>query len=265
MGYGLKNINLERIYKEIENDWKRWAIRTNATKMVIGISGGKDSSVVAALAARIFGKHNVWGVLMPQGVQEDFADAEQVIEVTGINSVTINIEDAVNSITSAMRANSLESNSVVRSNLPARVRMSTLFAVAQSVGGRAINTCNLSENVLGWATIFGDSAGLYAPLKDLTCTEVKALGKWLGLPQNLYDKVPADGLCGKTDEEAFGMTYDVVDAYIRTGEAPDFDTEKKILDMYNKSKFKEEIIHIPGPAINASNYVEHYSYKEMPF
>jgi NAD+ synthase len=244
-------IDYQHIYECIEFQWKAWALETNTTKFVIGISGGKDSSVVAALASRIFGRDNVFGVLMPCGDQPDYNDAVELCEFLGIRYITVPIEDGVSKIENSIQKEFFDNNisytETSRINLPARVRMTTLYAIAQSVGGKVINTCNLSEDCMGYSTLFGDDCGSYAPLKNLTCTEVKYLGKWLGLPINLYTKAPSDGLCGKSDEENFGFSYFILDTIIRTGNCSNYQIFNKAFQRYNKNKFKTKIVNLPSP------------------
>ena len=168
---------------------------------VIGISGGKDSSVCAALCVEALGRDRVIGVLMPNGTQSDIADSRQLIEHLGIRSVTLNIAGAVDAIHTQLRAARIDATAQTEINLPPRVRMSVLYAVSQSMNGRVINTCNLSEDWVGYSTRYGDSAGDVSLLGKLTVQEVKALGREMGLPENLVEKTPSDGLCGSTDEQ----------------------------------------------------------------
>lgn len=240
----------EKIYDTIRFDWSRWAIDTNTSKFIIGISGGKDSTCCAALATKIFGKGNVVGVLMPNGIQSDIEDARNVCKQLGIVSFEINIKEAVESITNGINL-IYDISSQAKINLPARIRMATLFAVAQSIGGKVINTCNASENYIGYSTLFGDDCGAYSPLAQLTCTEVKNFTKWLGVDEGLAFKAPSDGLCGKSDEDNLGFTYFELDKYIRIGEWSDYNTFKKIRDLRKKNKFKEEIIHLPHPQLSS--------------
>ena len=184
------------------------------TKAVIGISGGKDSSVAAAVCVKALGKDRVIGVLMPQGVQSDINYSQLLVDTLGIKSYTINIGDTVSTFMSELKMN-IEPTDQAIVNTPARIRMTTLYAVAASVGGRVVNTCNLSEDWVGYSTKHGDAAGDFSPLSDLTVGEVKAIGDVLGLPAELVHKVPTDGLCGKTDEENLGFTYAMLDDYIR--------------------------------------------------
>ena len=209
---------------------------------VVGISGGKDSSVVAALCVEALGKDRVIGVLMPNGGQGDIDDAVELINHLGIKSYTINIKGAVDKILRCMELNGIDITEQTRINLPPRIRMSTLYAVSQSMNGRVANTCNLSEDWVGYATRYGDAAGDFSPLSQLTVTEVKEIGRVLGLPTELVDKTPTDGLCGKTDEDNLGFTYEVLDRYIRTGEIDDEDIKNKIDAMHEKNLFKLQLM-----------------------
>ena len=174
---------------------------------VIGISGGKDSSVCAALCVEALGKERVIGVLMPNGIQRDISDSRALVAHLGIRSVTINIAEAVTAVHTQLEQAQVAATEQTRINLPPRIRMAVLYAVSQSLNGRVINTCNLSEDWVGYSTRYGDSAGDVSPLGKLTVQEVKALGKALNLPENLVEKTPSDGLCGSTDEQKLGFTY----------------------------------------------------------
>ena len=171
---------------------------------VIGISGGKDSSIAAALCVEALGKDRVIGVLMPNGEQADIDMAKLLVEHLGIRHYIVNIRDAVEGVTNSIP---FELSKQSRENLPPRIRMATLYAVSQSNNGRVANTCNLSEDWVGYSTRYGDSVGDFSPCSNLTVQEVKAIGRLLGLPAVLVDKVPIDGLCGKTDEDNLGFTY----------------------------------------------------------
>ena len=209
---------------------------------VIGISGGKDSSVCAALCVEALGKERVIGVLMPNGVQSDIADSCQLVEHLGIQNVTINIADAVSAVHTQLKEADIEVSEQTKINLPPRIRMSVLYAVSQSMNGRVINTCNLSEDWVGYSTRYGDSAGDVSLLGKLTVQEVKALGHELGLPENLVDKTPSDGLCGSTDEQKLGFTYAVLDRYIREGICEDERIRQHIDALHKQNKFKLELI-----------------------
>ena len=209
---------------------------------VIGISGGKDSSVTAALCVAALGKDRVIGVLMPNGVQADIDDAKHVVAHLGIKHFIVNIKGAYEGAVNALFFSGIQFSEQARVNLPPRIRMSTLYAVSQSMNGRVINTCNLSEDWVGYSTRYGDSVGDVCPLGKLTVTEVKELGTALGLPDSLVHKVPSDGLCGKTDEDNLGFTYAVLDRYIRTGEIDDPETKKKIDYKHRINKFKLELM-----------------------
>jgi len=208
---------------------------------VLGISGGKDSSIAAALCVEALGKDRVIGVLMPQGVQHDIDMAHMLVNHLGIKHYVINIKDAVDGVLKNMPAD-LEVTSQTIQNLPPRIRMSTLYAVSQSVNGRVCNTCNLSEDWVGYSTRYGDSVGDFSPLSNLTVTEIKEIGRLLGLPTELVDKTPIDGLCGKTDEENLGFTYAELDVYIRTGEIAD-KAKKELIDKKHKANlFKLQLM-----------------------
>lgn len=216
---------------KIKNDCVAW-IRDFFEKngrdcnAVVGISGGKDSSVAAALCVEALGRDRVIGVLMPQGEQHDIDMAYMLVNHLGIKHYEINVKDAVEGVLKNMPSD-LNVSVQSKVNLPPRIRMSVLYAVSQSVNGRVVNTCNLSEDWVGYSTRYGDAAGDFSPMANLTVTEVKEIGRVLGLPDVLVDKVPIDGLCGKTDEENLGFTYAELDRYIRTGKIDD--PEKKAI------------------------------------
>lgn len=208
---------------------------------VIGISGGKDSSVAAALCVEALGKDRVIGVLMPCGVQADIDCAKLLVDHLGIKNYTINIFDAVEGLKKQVAA-VMEMSNQALVNLPPRIRMSTLYAVSQSVNGRVVNTCNLSEDWVGYSTRYGDAAGDFSPLSNLTVQEIKEIGTLLGLPEQLVHKTPIDGLCGKTDEDNLGFTYAVLDRYIREGVIDDADTKAKIDGMHERNLFKLQLM-----------------------
>lgn len=205
---------------------------------VIGISGGKDSSVVAALCVEALGKDRVIGLLMPNGEQSDIDMAKKLVNFLDIRNFEVNIKDAVCGVLNNLPMNGYDISEQTITNLPARIRMATLYAISQSMNGRVANTCNLSEDWVGYATKYGDAAGDFSPLLQLTVTEVKEIGRVLGLPNELVDKTPSDGLCGKTDEDNFGFSYDVLDAYIRDGIEPSKEIKDKIDVMHKKNLFK---------------------------
>lgn len=216
---------------------------------VVGISGGKDSSVTAALCVKALGKERVIGVLMPNGEQSDINMSRLLVEHLGIRAVEVNIGGAAAGILSGIEYaktyngyEKSEPSEQTKINLSPRIRMTTLYAVSQSNNGRVANTCNLSEDWVGYSTRYGDAAGDFSPLARLTVTEVKAIGRVLGLPDVLVDKVPSDGLCGKSDEDNLGFTYAELDEYIRTGECGNAETKALIDDKHRKNKFKLELM-----------------------
>ena len=213
---------------------------------VLGISGGKDSSIAAALCVEALGKDRVIGVLMPQGEQHDIDKAYMLVNHLGIKHYEVNVKEAVDAILDNIPGN-LEITKQARENLPPRIRMSTLYAVSQSCNGRVCNTCNLSEDWVGYSTRYGDSVGDFSPMSNLTVTEVKEIGYLLDLPRELVDKVPIDGLCGKTDEENLGFTYAELDTYIRTGEIQDLNKKTMIDRRHKLNLFKLQLM----PAFHA--------------
>ena len=205
---------------------------------VVGISGGKDSSVVAALCAEALGADHVVGVMMPNIYQEDIDDSLRVIEHLGILSHTIAITMPVADLRHQLFHAGVEMSRQACINLPARMRMLTLYAVSQSIGGRVANTCNLSEDWIGYSTRWGDGVGDFSPIARFTAEEVCALGLALGLPEDLVMKKPSDGLTGRTDEENFGFTYRELDTYIRTGKCSSQIPRNKIDRLHRANKFK---------------------------
>lgn len=238
--------NAKQVTQQAVN-WLKQRFETDGKgcKAVVGISGGKDSTVVAALCVRALGKDRVVGVLMPNGTQRDIADSRAVCSHLGIEKFEINIQTAYDSILEQL-AGQIPVTSQSRINLAPRLRMSALYAVAQSVNGRVINTSNLSEAWVGYSTRYGDGAGDFAPLLNLTVTEIIEIGKELGLPEYLVTKAPADGLTGKSDEEKLGFTYAALDEYIRSGVCPNPDFKEKIDSLHAKNLFKTQLM----PAFN---------------
>lgn len=211
---------------------------------VIGISGGKDSSIVAALCVKALGKDRVIGVLMPNGEQRDIADAKQLVTYLDIPYYVCNIKKSVDGALESLQNAGVEISRQTMVNLPPRIRMATLYALSQSNNGRVANTCNLSEDWVGYSTRYGDAAGDFAPLAQLTVQEVKAVGRALGLPENLIEKVPSDGLTDRTDEDNLGFTYAALDKYIRTGICEDEQVKARIDRLHSMNEFK--LKPIPG-------------------
>ena len=232
----------ERITKDCI-DWIKDFFDKNGKccNAVVGISGGKDSSTVAALCAEALGRERVIGVLMPCGDQHDIDMAYMLVNHLGIKHYTVNIKDAVDGTLNALPKD-LELTAQTRTNLPARIRMATLYAVAQSVNGRVANTCNLSEDWVGYSTRYGDAAGDFSPLSHITVTEIREMGYYLGLPKELVEKTPIDGLSGKTDEDNLGFSYAVLDKYIRQGILPDGKTKELIDTKHKNNLFKLELM-----------------------
>lgn len=246
------NNQIEIIKTDIIQWIREWFLKNGeGCNAVIGISGGKDSAVAAALCVEALGADRVIGVMMPDEFQEDIEDSYAVISRLGIRGYEVNIGRATYGIiTGTLGALTKQHPHMTLTkqaldNIPARIRMCTLYAISQTLNGRVVNTCNLSENVCGYSTLFGDHAGDFSPFDQLTVTEIKAIGHMLGLPGYIVDKTPSDGLCGKTDEDSLGFTYEVLDKFIRTGVCEDEAVREAIIRRYQDNKFKTDIINIP--------------------
>lgn len=229
--------------EKVKNDivvWIREWFEENGQgcKAVVGLSGGKDSSVVAALCVEALGKERVFGVLMPNGEQFDIDVSHKLTEHLGIDSIVINIKDAYDGMVGQLEKHFDKFEGQAKVNLPPRLRMSALYAVSQTVNGRVANTCNLSEDWVGYSTRYGDMAGDFSPLSNLTVQEVKAVGRACRLPAMFVDKVPIDGLCGKTDEDNLGFTYATLDRYIREGVCEDEEIRQSIDRKHKMNLFK---------------------------
>lgn len=236
---------------KVKNDCVNWIRQFFAENgpdcnAVLGVSGGKDSSIVAALCVEALGRDRVIGVLMPNGEQADIDMSYRLVEHLGIKHYVVNIHDAVKGLTCAIPMELTEQS---RTNMPPRIRMTALYAVSQCCNGRVANTCNLSEDWVGYSTRYGDSVGDFSPLSRLTVAEVLAIGRILDLPRELVEKVPADGLCGKTDEDNLGFTYAELDRYIRTGEIEDSQKKARIDAMHKKNLFKLKLMPVFEPDI----------------
>ena len=235
----VKNKCVEWIRKFFEENGK-------GCNAVVGISGGKDSSIAAALCVEALGKDRVIGVLMPMGEQHDIDMAYMLVNHLGIRHYEVNIKDAFEGVMRNIPPE-IAVTDQARQNLPPRIRMATLYAISQSCNGRVCNTCNLSEDWVGYSTRYGDSVGDFSPLSNLTVTEVKEIGYILGLPRELVNKTPIDGLCGKTDEENLGFTYAELDEYIRTGRIGDMKKKELIDRKHISNLFKLQLMPVFKP------------------
>ena len=227
-------------------------------KAVIGISGGKDSSIAAALCAEALGKDSVVGVLMPNGVQSDISDSRKLVEFLGIPYVELNIGNAFQAMKEMLTSSAdllamSGTDTITRDteiNLPPRLRMSTLYAVGQMLpgGARVVNTCNASEDYVGYSTKYGDAAGDFSPLSHLLVHEVRQIGDTLGLPYDLVHKTPSDGLSGQDDEQKLGFTYAMLDKYVLTGECEDEAVKNKIDRLHRINLHKLRLMPAYEPA-----------------
>lgn len=240
----IKNSDLETITDKLI-DWIKSSLeKSGGDSVVLGISGGKDSSVVAALSARAIGKENVYGVLLPNGNQKDISFAYELCEELEIQHVNVPVDGISSEFFNSL--NDLSSNNFIETisdktqlNLLPRIRMTMLYAISQSIrNSRVMNTGNLSEGWIGYTTLYGDNTGAFAPLADFTSEEVIEIGRYLGLKDKFVDKIPEDGLTGNTDEEVIGFSYSVLNKYIREGIIEDEKIKKKIDKMHRESRFK---------------------------
>ena len=245
------NFDVKKVTAEVIEWIQKWISENGneRTKVIIGVSGGKDSSVVSALMVKALGKDRVIGVMMPNGEQKDISDSQTLVSHLGIKNYTVNIAKAYEGIQSAFAdAGVIQTNdsfsSIFKTNTPARLRMTTLYGIGAQIGNcRIVNTCNLSEDLVGYSTFYGDAAGDFAPINKLTTEEVVAIGDYLGLPSSLTHKAPSDGMCGKTDEDNLGFTYHAVNEIARKNEKGL--NYEKIIAKYKANLFKVKIIALP--------------------
>ena len=245
------NFDVKKVTAEVIEWIQKWISENGneRTKVIIGVSGGKDSSVVSALMVKALGKDRVIGVMMPNGEQKDISDSQTLVSHLGIKNYTVNIAKAYEGIQSAFAdAGVIQTNdsfsSIFKTNTPARLRMTTLYGIGAQIGNcRIVNTCNLSEDLVGYSTFYGDAAGDFAPINKLTTEEVVAIGDYLGLPSFLTHKAPSDGMCGKTDEDNLGFTYHEVNEIARKNEKGL--NYEKIIAKYKANLFKVKIIALP--------------------
>ncbi len=256
-------MNTKKEIENLKNHMSNWFDKLGRPNAIVGVSGGKDSSVCLKIACDVLGKEHVLGVMMPNGVQHDIADSKKIIDFCGCRSRTVNIQDAYKGLTEAIGAEAADCY-VYKTNTPARLRMTTLYGISAIEGGIVINTCNLSEDCVpgNYSTLFGDNAGSYSILQGFTVTEVLAIGDELGVPYELVHKTPSDGMCGSSDEENLarqtginGFTYARFDKLLRLEKHDFTDEQVKILEKgYERGKFKNEIVHIPHYTPDLPNY-----------
>jgi NAD+ synthase len=245
----LKTVDIKEAHKKIVDYIKFWFADKGDAPAVIGISGGKDSTICAALLAEALSKDRVIGVMMPNGIQKDISDSEKVIELLGIKRALINIEGAYEALRQQFLSDghNPDDKPLYTTNTPARLRMTALYGIAAIYGGFVCNTCNLSEDFVGYSTKWGDCTGDFGLLCSLTKSEVVALGDELGLPKELVHKTPSDGMCGKSDEDNLGFTYEQLDKFVRResdAEISDIPTNiiQKIVKMHENPNTKKKLV-----------------------
>lgn len=223
-------------------DWTKETFKKlGKTDAVLGISGGKDSSVVAAICVAALGKEHVHGVLLPCGIQKDISDSYKLVDHLGIDYDVQDIETLVKE--SLALVPGADKSYDAKTNVGARIRTNQIMVTAQTNGWIMANTCQRNEDVVGYATLWGDSVGSFSPLGMLTVSEVIEIGDDLGLPYELTHKTPIDGLQPLTDEEKLGFTYKELSDLIRfsiKGEHYDL-----IMQKFNANRFKLELIRLP--------------------
>ena len=246
-----KKFDVKEVYDEIIKFIKDF-FKDKKGPAILGISGGKDSTVCAALLVEALGKERVVGIMMPKGEQADISDSRKVISTLGIRGFEINIKGMYNDLTSQILDyyEGDEIPSFHTTNTPARLRMLTLYSWAAFLSGFVCNTCNYSEDFVGYSTKYGDCCGDFSLLNQLTKTEVVALGDYMELPKDLVHKTPSDGMCGKSDEDNMGFTYDVLDTFSRTGLAPkSFEVYNKIKKMHLNPNTKLKLLPMAQPEL----------------
>ena len=249
------DFNVEQEVENIINWLKKYFINNgdSSTRAILGMSGGKDSTVAAALIGKAIGKERVIGVMMPQNGQADIDDARKACELYCGKSIEVDIGPACDALYKTIDEEeypdstcSIQDHSMVSTNTPARIRMTTLYALGAIYKARVVNTCNWSEEYVGWSTKYGDNAGDFTVLGNYTVTEILAIGEYLGVPNELLYKAPADGMCGLTDEDKLGFSYKVLDNYIRKDELPNYETLRLIRERYRASFHKRQAVTLPG-------------------
>lgn len=234
---------------------RAFAQAAGCRRVVLGISGGKDSSVAAALCARALGAENVYGVMLPDGEQTDIADSRRVCESLGIHRRTVNIGAMHRALHAAIDASALnvgafglEYHRESDINVGPRLRMTTLRYIAQALGAFLCGTGNLSEATVGYCTKDGDTSCDFNPLGRLTSLEVVAVGLTMDeLPRALVEKTPTDGLSGKSDEERLGVTYRQIHDFIRLGTSGDADVDAVIAQKEQANAHKRRLPTVLDP------------------
>lgn len=234
------NFNVDKVTRDLIQWTRDWFDKNGKDSVaVLGISGGKDSTIAAKIMVEALGENRVIGVMLPRGEQHDQNIAREVCEYLNIQHYDWNIKEIfdvfVNTYTTSIKGPVTEQS---MTNLAPRIRMTALRFVAQCKNGRLINTSNLSEDWVGYATIDGDSAGDMSLFSMLTVQEVKAIGHYLGIPEKFVEKIPEDGLVGKSDEDNLGVSYSNIDAYIRSSSEISVEARDIIERKFKANEFK---------------------------
>lgn len=231
--------NIERVCDNLVN-WLRDKVQEAGCKgLVVGLSGGIDSAVVAALAKRAFPENSL-GVIMPcHSNSQDEEHARLVAETIGLKTVKVDLSKTFDSLIDELKDDG--ANLLAVSNIKPRLRMTTLYYFAQKNKYLVAGTGNKSELTIGYFTKYGDSGVDLLPISDFVKFEVKELAKYLGIPEVIINKPPSAGLWeNQTDENEMGFSYKELDTFILTGEAEP-KVKEKIIRMNKLSEHKRRM------------------------
>ena len=230
--------NIEGIIKWI----KEYVQETKSKGVVVGNSGGKDSATVIALCVKALGKENVLAVEMPcYSTQEELEDGLLIARTYDVKNVVIDIKNMYENLKETIENSGIRLNNDSKANTKPRLRMTTLYAIAQTYNYLVVGTGNLCEKFVGYTTKWGDNASDFNPIANFTVEEVLEIGKALGVPEKILNKAPNDGLGGGTDEEKLGVSYKEITEYIKTGTTNE-EAIKKIEELHEKTNHKRNPI-----------------------
>lgn len=244
----MKEFNVEKETKNVIEFIRDYYKKNNLGGAIIGISGGKDSAVVAALFTKALGKENVIGVTMPcHSNKNDKTDARLISDYYGFEMINFDITGVFDSFKEELNnLGNFKDDEIKNSdiNLKPRLRMSTLYYLAalySAIKGKTYlvaGTSNKCELYVGYFTKGGDSVHDISPIADFTVDEVIKIGEYLKVPEKVLYKAPNDGLSNQTDEDKLGVKYKEIASYIDDENSVDEKTKEKIKRLHNASKHK---------------------------